>query len=277
MFGDIHGQLRDLLLLFREYCFPTSAGGDVESVSYVFDGDFVDRGSHQVEVMLLLLSLKVAFPSRVFLLRGNHETRSQNETQGESGFLAACLKHCNPFDVSPNAAATAAAQMMYNCFHEVFDYLPFAALIENRIIVMHGGIGEGKWTIDELRRIPRPLRDEQIFENKMLYNILWSDPDEADDIMKKGVHSNNRGDHIMTFTTGVTEDFCFLNGLTHIIRGHQFVPEGARVMHNGKLITVFSARNYVNSVKNDGAFILICKDEEKNVRLKVKTLKQMVM
>jgi hypothetical protein len=50
VFGDIHGQFRDLLLLFKEFGFPSHKGGDVESVSYVFDGDFVDRGKHQIEV-----------------------------------------------------------------------------------------------------------------------------------------------------------------------------------------------------------------------------------
>lgn len=50
VFGDIHGQLRDLLLLFREYGFPNNKGGDVDAVKYVFDGDFVDRGAHQLEV-----------------------------------------------------------------------------------------------------------------------------------------------------------------------------------------------------------------------------------
>ena len=70
VFGDIHGQLRDLLLLFREYGFPNNKGGDVDAVKYVFDGDFVDRGAHQLEVVVLLFALKVAYPGCVFLLRG---------------------------------------------------------------------------------------------------------------------------------------------------------------------------------------------------------------
>lgn len=52
VFGDIHGQLRDLLLMFGEFGFPCHRGGDVETVTYVFNGDFVDRGAHQIEVVL---------------------------------------------------------------------------------------------------------------------------------------------------------------------------------------------------------------------------------
>jgi hypothetical protein len=59
VFGDIHGQFRDLLSLFAEFGFPSHRGGDVETVSYVFNGDFVDRGEHQLEVVALLFALKV--------------------------------------------------------------------------------------------------------------------------------------------------------------------------------------------------------------------------
>lgn len=88
------GQLTDLLALFREHGFPSNrCGGDVELASYVFNGDFVDRGAQQVEVVALLFSLKVCFPDRVFLLRGNHEFRDMNTSmteQGSVGFDRAC-------------------------------------------------------------------------------------------------------------------------------------------------------------------------------------------
>jgi hypothetical protein len=88
------GQLSDLLALFREHGFPSNrTGGDIELASYVFNGDFVDRGAQQVEVVALLFSLKVCFPDRVFLLRGNHEFRNMNVHMTEGGghgFDAAC-------------------------------------------------------------------------------------------------------------------------------------------------------------------------------------------
>ena len=94
LFAATDGQLSDLLALFREHGFPSNrSGGDIELASYVFNGDFVDRGPQQVEVAALLFSLKVCFPDRVFLLRGNHEFRAMNMDMSAGsgdGFDAAC-------------------------------------------------------------------------------------------------------------------------------------------------------------------------------------------
>jgi hypothetical protein len=76
----------------------------------------------------------------------------------------------------------------------------------------------------------------------------------------------------MTFSNDITQSFCQLNNLSHIIRGHQYVVKGYKILHGGRVLTVFSARNYFDRVQNDSAIILISEDEEGNVRLKPKTL-----
>lgn len=82
VFGDIHGQLGDLMSLFKRFGYPDANIGDIAFYKYVFLGDFVDRGHKCLEVMCLLMALKIKYPKRVFLIRGNHECHAMNEQYG---------------------------------------------------------------------------------------------------------------------------------------------------------------------------------------------------
>jgi len=134
--------------------------------------------------------------------------------------------------------------------HQAFDRLPIAALVGGTVLVLHGGIGDGDWGLEQLaHEVPRPLktlRGAPLF----VAQALWSDPSDSDAEMAKGVHHNSARDPHLNdpavmkrFGPDVTEAFCEREGLQLIVRSHQFVADGVKFMHRGLLVTVFSARN----------------------------------
>ena len=71
---------------------------------------------------------------------------------------------------------------------------------------------------------------------------LWSDPSDSDAAMRSGVHESTRGENIPEFGADVTERFCAANHVSLVIRSHQFCRQGYKVMHSGRLITLFSGK-----------------------------------
>mmetsp|Transcript_55778 Transcript_55778/g.98896 ORF Transcript_55778/g.98896 Transcript_55778/m.98896 type:complete len:691 (+) Transcript_55778:76-2148(+) len=260
VFGDIHGQFRDLLLLFSNYGFPSHLGGDIQTTTYVFNGDWVDRGAHQLEVVCLLFALKVMYPAQVFLVRGNHEFRQMSVEMEEDGFMHHMKQRFGiPQYLKP-----------YDAVHTAFDWLPLAALVGGVVLVLHGGIGDGNWGLTDLVQVKRPM---QIESDDVVRNVLWSDPSDSDSAMRKGVHENHeRGSGIVEFGPDVTRAFCKREGLSVVIRSHQYVRQGYKVMHGGHLLTLFSARNYFEDDDNDGALVLCAPDDNGHLRLHPKRL-----
>merc|ERR1719246_220950 len=82
IYGDLHGHYRDLLLLLHHYGWPSA---DEDAPDFVFNGDWVGGGTHQLETLALVFALKLAFPTSVHLNRGNHEDSSINIHMGTSG------------------------------------------------------------------------------------------------------------------------------------------------------------------------------------------------
>jgi hypothetical protein len=172
MFGDIHGQLDELRRLFVSFGGPdnVTVGGDIHRTNYVFIGDFVDRGAHSLEVLVLLLALKIEYPDRVFLLRGNHEDVLMSVLDTGT-FGLDCLMHfadpASPHDREPGAAALEA-------FGRCFNMLPVAALVNQRVLCVHGGVGRAT-TLDDMRAIPKGISQ---YQNVLLAGMMWADPCE---------------------------------------------------------------------------------------------------
>ncbi|XP_072031594.1 serine/threonine-protein phosphatase 5-like [Amphiura filiformis] len=231
--GDIHGQFYDLLNIFELNQLPSTDN------PYLFNGDFVDRGSFSVEVILTLFGFKLLYPDHLHLSRGNHESETMNQMYGFHGEVKSKYN----------------AQMS-EFFTEVYNWLPLAQLINNKVLVMHGGLfSKDDVTIDDLRKIDR---NRQPPDEGFMCELLWSDPQ-----ILPGRSPSKRGVGCQ-FGPDVTHRFLAKNNLEYIIRSHEVRAQGYEVGHDGKCITVFSAPNYCDQMGNKGAFITMGADLKPN-------------
>jgi len=233
--GDIHGQFHDLKELFK-------VGGDCPDTNYLFLGDFVDRGFYSVETFLLLLALKVRYPDRMVLIRGNHESRQISQVYG---FYDECLRKYGSVNV-------------WRYCTEIFDYVCLAALIEDCILCVHGGLSPEIETLDQIRVIDRK---QEVPHEGAMCDLLWSDPD---DIEGWGLSPRGAG---YLFGGNVITKFNRTNGLELVARAHQLVMEGYKYMFDKELVTVWSAPNYCYRCGNVAAIMEL--DEHRQVGFKI--------
>ncbi|CAN4080432.1 unnamed protein product [Withania somnifera] len=242
IFGDLHGQFGDLMRLFDEYGSPSTAG-DIAYIDYLFLGDYVDRGQHSLETMTLLLALKVEHPHNVHLIRGNHEAADINAL---FGFRIECIERMGERD----------GIWAWHRINRLFNWLPLAALIEKKIICMHGGIGRSINHVEQIENIQRPITMEA--GSIILMDLLWSDPTENDSV--EGLRPNARGPGLVTFGPDRVMEFCNNNDLQLIVRAHECVMDGFERFAQGHLITLFSATNYCGTANNAGAILVLGRD-----------------
>jgi serine/threonine-protein phosphatase PP1 catalytic subunit len=223
--GDIHGQYHDLLRLFEHCGFPPEA-------NYLFLGDYVDRGKNGLECMCLLLAYKVKYPENFFLLRGNHECASINRIYG---FYDECKRRLNI--------------KIWKRFQEVFNLLPFAAVVDEKIFCIHAGLSPDLNTPEQIKRIMRPT---DVPDAGLLCDLLWSDP-EAD---ITGWAENDRGVSF-TFGADVVSKFLQKHDFDLVVRAHQVVEDGYEFFADRQLVTIFSAPNYCGEFDNAGAVMSV--------------------
>eukprot|EP01069_Polyplicarium_translucidae_P003054 Polyplicarium_translucidae@DN2199_c0_g1_i3.p2 len=233
--GDIHGQFFDLVELFK-------VGGNVPETNYLFLGDFVDRGYYSVETFLLLLALKVRYPDRITLIRGNHESRQITQVYG---FYDECLRKYGTVNV-------------WRYCTEIFDYLALAAIVEEKYFAVHGGLSPAVNTIDEIRGIDR--KQEVPHEGNMC-DLLWSDPEEM-----SGWGLSPRGAGFL-FGSDIVKQFCHSNDVEVIARAHQLVMDGYRWWFDRQLVTVWSAPNYCYRCGNTASILELDQDTRHTFKL----------
>ena len=226
--GDTHGQFYDLLKIFEVCGFPPKK-------RYLFLGDYVDRADQSIETICMLLCYKIKYPTDFYLLRGNHEDSSINRIYG---FYDECKRRYTP--------------RLWKTFAGVFNCMPVAALVEQQILCMHGGISPELYDLQQINKLERPSSTP---DYGLMCDLLWADPD----VDVTGWAESDRG---VSFVFGyqVIKEFNKQFDLSLIVRGHQVVEDGYEFHANRNLVTIFSAPNYCGEFDNAGGIMTI--DEE---------------
>lgn len=223
--GDVHGQYSDLLRLFDCGGFPPEA-------NYLFLGDYVDRGKQSLETICLLLAYKVKYPENFFLLRGNHECASINRIYG---FYDECKRRYSI--------------RLWKTFTDCFNCLPVSAVVDDKMLCMHGGLSPELNSLEQINQVVRPT---DVPDTGLLCDLLWSDPEKE----ISGWGENDRG---VSFTFGpdVVQGFLRKHGLDLVCRAHQVVEDGYEFFARRCLVTLFSAPNYCGEFDNAGAIMTV--------------------
>ena len=246
--GDIHGQYYDLLKLFK-------LGGPVAENHYLFMGDYVDRGCFSIECLLYLLAIKINHPDRLYLLRGNHE--SKHLTQYFT-FKLECMRKYD--------------DTIYEAFLQVFRKLPPCGVVNRQFFCVHGGISPSLTRLTDLEAFDR---DQEPNLKGLFCDLLWSDPlpnydDELGDRVPPFTPNKVRGTSYH-YSYKAVKTFLDANKLLCLVRGHEAQVAGYRMYQKHPdtafptVITIFSAPNYVDVYKNKAA-ILKYDGETLNIR-----------
>jgi hypothetical protein len=244
VFGDIHGNLEDLHF-FSDNIWRL--GMSLTAGNFLFLGDYVDRGMSCLEVVAYLFAMKLLLPHKVFLLRGNHETRDVNgweEHYGDRSYIHQCRERFGE-------------EVGYRVWEEtnqVFDRIPLSAVIDQDIFCVHGGIPRAvssKSRIQDILNVPKvaginpPYEHETEEYQQVASDCIWSDP-ASDEQEAMGVDPNTgfgeslRGGGAICFGHKAVTNFLQQQGYSYIMRAHEAHAEGVAVSKGARVFTVFS-------------------------------------
>ncbi|VDN95914.1 unnamed protein product [Rodentolepis nana] len=231
--GDIFGQFGDLLRMFKLM-------GNPPERRYLFLGNYINRGDRSTETLTYLYCLKLKFPKHIYLLRGNHECQHVSENYG---FYNECIARFTG--------------KLWQPIVRTFDHLPLIAIIEEKIFCCHSGMSpniqrKGISSLQEFRdylekTISRPT---EIDTNVLMTHYTWSNPDP--DIEDWDENPAGLG---YLYGPSVVNEFCERLGIQQIIRSNEYFEKGFDYSFEGKILTIFSAPNYLGTFNNNGAIV----------------------
>ncbi|KUF83555.1 Serine/threonine-protein phosphatase [Phytophthora nicotianae] len=229
VFGDVHGNWTDLRF-FADNIWHL--GLELTAGSFLFLGDYVDRGSSSLECIAYLFAHKLLYPGKIFLLRGNHETRAVNGLEAHYGsgcLLAQCKARFG----------TSEGSVIWHQLNNSFDRLPVAAVIDNDVFCVHGGIprpiDENEDLLETMAKLPTAASldtlDIAFYAGKpqlsMIADMIWGDP-------------SPRGGVAVRFGSRAIDQFLGQYGFSRILRAHEAAREGLSFSNSARVITIFS-------------------------------------
>uniref|UniRef100_A0A183BK77 Serine/threonine-protein phosphatase n=1 Tax=Globodera pallida TaxID=36090 RepID=A0A183BK77_GLOPA len=263
IYGDIHGNLPYFLKFFSHgHVEPQILKLLPPNSNLLFLGDYVDRGDFSLELVALLVSLKVLFPNKVILLRGNHEVESTNRNYT---FYTEVETKRTDFD------------SVYQACNKLFTKLPLCAVISNTFLCMHGGLPRPEcWDALMGDNFEKPQSDGEIDDSNLYLDVLWSDvTNDANklrlykkyepDMAMQGDWSNYRFNQWcnagIEFNDDFVEKFCnrFPN-IRGVFRAHRHEEKGHKINKGRTVCTVFSSPNYVEDAKYSGTALKLSAD-----------------
>ncbi|OHT07084.1 putative serine/threonine-protein phosphatase C23G10.1 [Tritrichomonas foetus] len=253
--GDLHGSFLDFVRILKEYDF------DQNKNIFLFLGDYVDRGNFSLEILTVLYALKVKNPHRYYLIRGNHEFEQvcsdygfkeeinskkfeafnvqNDQAESDSG----SEKSSNSSNNDKKGINSEYNEDVFKSFLKSFSYLPLAAVVNNKIFCVHGGLSPYLTNLNIITKLQRPIQSYS--KHPILEDMVWADLSST----KLGSFiTNSRGSGI-TFSETQLHNFLKATGLKAVVRGHQFITSGVEYLFDKKFVTVFSASFYKRKKK----------------------------
>lgn len=231
--GDLHGDLQSLTHILKNSNFLEKASKNTRTF-LIFLGDYVDRGPNSPEVLYVVLKLKQLFPTKIVLLRGNHE--------GPDDLMP--YPHDLPQELNSRFATEGAS--IYRDVRKLFPHLYNAVIVRGLCVMIHGGVPSHMTSIEDLKfaHLEHPKESH-------LEEMLWSDPIDS----KKGISASPRGAGRL-FGEDITKQFLQALNVRFLIRGHEPAHNGYSINHGGKILTLFSRKGspYFNS---SAAYLLL--------------------
>ena len=208
-----------------------------------------------------MVLLKARYPSRITMIRGNHESRQITQVYGAISAPDPVNYHRGA--IAPHALVPSPAGFYDEClrkygdanvwkeFTSLFDTLPLSAAIENQVFCPHAGLSPSLDTVDHIQQLNR---FQEIPHEGPMCDLVWSDPDER---CGWGISPRGAG---YTFGADITEQFLTTNSFKFIVRAHQLVMEGYSWTHPNTCVTVFSAPNYCYRCGNQASIMEVADD-----------------